>query len=188
MSDLRVWGCLAYVPVQRDKRDTSGCHFQRCIFMGYPTEYKGWSFYNPVTQKIVTGAPLFRTTTLVGFPTPLGRVCAPADIVHPRDASVASGATLPRVYGNAFNPHLPTVRDALARPLAPKPLLLTSPPSNDFLFVRPPGILFDCRPSLNLLHLFPILSTLSLAVVLARVWARPTLPAQRHSPPVQAAE
>jgi hypothetical protein len=54
VSHLRVWGCLAYVHVQKDKRDTSGIHFQKCIFVGYPTEYKGWLFYNPVTRKVVT--------------------------------------------------------------------------------------------------------------------------------------
>lgn len=48
-SHLRVWGCLAYVPVQKDKRDASGFHFQKCIFVAYPNEYKGWQFYNPVT-------------------------------------------------------------------------------------------------------------------------------------------
>ena len=53
VSHLRVWGCLAYVHVQKDKRDASGIHIQKCIFVGYPTEYKGWSFYNPVTRKIV---------------------------------------------------------------------------------------------------------------------------------------
>jgi hypothetical protein len=54
VSHLRVWGCLAYVYVQKDKRDTSGIHFQKCNFVGYPTEYKGWLFYNPVTRKMVT--------------------------------------------------------------------------------------------------------------------------------------
>ncbi|KAF8196625.1 hypothetical protein K438DRAFT_1488837, partial [Mycena galopus ATCC 62051] len=27
--------------------------FQKCIFVGYPTEYKGWSFYNPVTKQML---------------------------------------------------------------------------------------------------------------------------------------
>jgi len=50
---LRVWGCLAYVHVQKDKRDTSGIHIQKCIFVGYPRGIRGWAFYNPVTQKTV---------------------------------------------------------------------------------------------------------------------------------------
>jgi hypothetical protein len=39
--------------VQKDKRDNSGIHFQKCVFVGYPTEYKAWQFYNPVTRKMV---------------------------------------------------------------------------------------------------------------------------------------
>jgi hypothetical protein len=39
--------------VQKDKRDTSGLHFQKCVFVGYPNEKKGWLFYNPVTRKMV---------------------------------------------------------------------------------------------------------------------------------------
>jgi transposase InsO family protein len=53
VSHLKVWGCLAYVHVQKDKRDASGSHIEKCIFVGYPTEYKAWEFYNPVTRKMV---------------------------------------------------------------------------------------------------------------------------------------
>ncbi|CAK5267338.1 unnamed protein product [Mycena citricolor] len=53
VSHLRVWGCLAYVHVQRDKRGPSGHHVQKCIFVGYPAGYKGWLFFNPETRKLV---------------------------------------------------------------------------------------------------------------------------------------
>ena len=50
---LRVWGCLAYVHVQKDKRGSLGSHMEKCIFIGYPDGYKAWKFYNPVTKKII---------------------------------------------------------------------------------------------------------------------------------------
>jgi hypothetical protein len=53
VSHLKVWGCLAYMHVQKDKRDASGSHIEKCVFVGYPSEYKAWEFYNPVTRKMV---------------------------------------------------------------------------------------------------------------------------------------
>ncbi|CAA7264649.1 unnamed protein product [Cyclocybe aegerita] len=50
---LRVWGCVAYVHVQKDKRESLGLHMQKCVFIGYPDDYKGWKFYNPETRKAV---------------------------------------------------------------------------------------------------------------------------------------
>ena len=53
VSHLRVWGCLAYVHTQKDKRTSFGPHMEKCIFVGYPAGYKGWEFYNPVTRKFI---------------------------------------------------------------------------------------------------------------------------------------
>jgi transposase InsO family protein len=55
LSHLRVWGCTAYVLIQRDKRPLGslGAHMEKCIFIGYPQGYKGWKFYNPETRKAV---------------------------------------------------------------------------------------------------------------------------------------
>src|ERR1700742_2036699 len=50
---IRVWGCVAYVHVQKDKRTHLGSHYEKCIFIGYPDGYKGWKFYNPTTKKVV---------------------------------------------------------------------------------------------------------------------------------------
>src|SRR6185369_8117389 len=50
---LRVWGCVAYVHIQRDKQDKLGSHMEKCIFIGYPDGIKGWKFYNPTTHKVV---------------------------------------------------------------------------------------------------------------------------------------
>ena len=53
VSNLRIFGSLAYVHVQKDKRGPFGSHFEKCIFLGYPDGYKGWRFYNPSTKRIV---------------------------------------------------------------------------------------------------------------------------------------
>ena len=53
ISHLRVWGCLAYVHVQKDKCAKLGSHMEKCIFIGYPSGYKGWKFYNPETEKVI---------------------------------------------------------------------------------------------------------------------------------------
>jgi hypothetical protein len=41
VSHLRVWGCLAYVHVQKNKRKALQSHMEKCIFIGYPPGYKG---------------------------------------------------------------------------------------------------------------------------------------------------
>ena len=53
VSNLRVFGCRAYVHVQKDQRRALASHTEKCIFVGYPTEYKGWEFYNPETKKFL---------------------------------------------------------------------------------------------------------------------------------------
>ena len=55
LSMLRVWGCTAYVLIQRDKRPLGslGTHMEKCEFIGYPSGYKGWKFYSPGSKKVV---------------------------------------------------------------------------------------------------------------------------------------
>ena len=50
---FRVWGCLAYVHIQKDKQAKLGPHMEKCIFIGYPDGYKGWKFYSPKTKKVI---------------------------------------------------------------------------------------------------------------------------------------
>ena len=38
---LRVWGCLAYVHIQKDKWAKLGSHMEKYVFIGYPDGYKG---------------------------------------------------------------------------------------------------------------------------------------------------
>jgi hypothetical protein len=53
VSHFRIWGCTAYVFVQKDQRSSFQSHYQKCVFIGYPEGYKGWKFYNPTTKKVV---------------------------------------------------------------------------------------------------------------------------------------
>jgi Reverse transcriptase (RNA-dependent DNA polymerase) len=53
ISHLRVWGCTAYVHIQKDKQTGIGSHMEKCIFVGYPQGYKGWTFYNPTTKQTI---------------------------------------------------------------------------------------------------------------------------------------
>ncbi len=46
VAHLRVWGCTAYVHVQRDQRRSLEPHMQKLVFIGYPTGYKGWKFWD----------------------------------------------------------------------------------------------------------------------------------------------
>jgi len=60
VSHLRVWGCTAYVHIQKDKRAGLNSHMEKCVFIGYPQGYKGWKFYNPT---MTTPPPVPRQST-----------------------------------------------------------------------------------------------------------------------------
>jgi hypothetical protein len=55
LSMLHVWGCTAYVLIQKDNRPLGslGSHMEKCIFIGYPQGYKAWKFNNPETKKVM---------------------------------------------------------------------------------------------------------------------------------------
>ena len=49
LSFLKVWGCEAYVKkLQPDKLESKS---EKCIFVGYPKETIGYTFYNPAEGK-----------------------------------------------------------------------------------------------------------------------------------------
>ena len=53
VSHFRVFGCTAWVNVKKDKRTGLQPHTQKCVFIGYPSEYKGWLCWSPETKKEV---------------------------------------------------------------------------------------------------------------------------------------
>ena len=53
LSHLRVWGYPTYV--KRLQSDKLGSKSDRCLFVGYPKESKGYYFYLPEEQKLFVG-------------------------------------------------------------------------------------------------------------------------------------
>jgi transposase InsO family protein len=99
VSHLRVWGCLAYVHVQKDKRKSFGSHMEKCIFIGYPAGYKGWQFYNPVTRKfIISERAEFDERYLPGIkPTLLNSIPTPPSF------NLINGSDMPDLGGHHIN-------------------------------------------------------------------------------------
>jgi hypothetical protein len=79
VSHLRVFGCTAYVHVQKDQRTGLGSHTQKCVFIGYPPDYKGWKFYNPLTKKVfISKDAVFDERLLPG----LSKAAAPVPVTQ----------------------------------------------------------------------------------------------------------
>ena len=51
LSNLRVFGCCAYVHVLAKNRSKLGAKAVRCVFIGYPAESKAYLLWNPQTGK-----------------------------------------------------------------------------------------------------------------------------------------
>ena len=52
LSHLKVFGCLAYVHVPDELRSKMDPKVEKCVFIGYSLEQKGYCCYNPVTRQI----------------------------------------------------------------------------------------------------------------------------------------
>eukprot|EP00794_Sanderia_malayensis_P002050 gene2050-biopygen1853 len=52
VSALKVFGCIAYVHVPKEKRKKLDKKSTKCIFIGYPEDRKAYKFYNPATKKM----------------------------------------------------------------------------------------------------------------------------------------
>ena len=53
LSNLRVFGCDAYVHVPKEKRTKLDNKSERCIFIGYKDGLKGYKLWNLKTRKVV---------------------------------------------------------------------------------------------------------------------------------------
>ena len=52
LSHLKVFGCIAYVHVPDELRTKLDPKAEKCIFIGYSLEPKGYKCYNPVTRQV----------------------------------------------------------------------------------------------------------------------------------------
>ena len=50
LSFLKIWGCEAYV--KRQVSNKLEPKSDKCLFVGYPKETKGYYFYNPIENKV----------------------------------------------------------------------------------------------------------------------------------------
>ena len=61
VSLMRPFGCLAYAHLQKDQRPALAPHAAQCILIGYPRDYKGWSFWDPARRKeLISDSAVFR--------------------------------------------------------------------------------------------------------------------------------
>ena len=51
LAHIKIWGCPAYV--KHIESDKLGAKSEKCLFVGYPKETRGYYFYNPSEQKSV---------------------------------------------------------------------------------------------------------------------------------------
>ena len=56
LQHLRVFGCRAYVMIQKDQRKSLQPHSMACIFLGYSEEIKGWRCYDLVSKNIIVSS------------------------------------------------------------------------------------------------------------------------------------
>ena len=52
LSHLKVFGCLAYVHIPDELRSKLDPKAEKCVFIGYSLEQKGYHCYNPLTREI----------------------------------------------------------------------------------------------------------------------------------------
>ena len=52
MSHLKVFGCIAYVHIPDELRSKLDPKAEKCVFVGYSLEQKGYKCYNPVTREL----------------------------------------------------------------------------------------------------------------------------------------
>src|ERR1700761_2373344 len=145
ISHLRVWGCRAFVHIQRDKRAKLDPHMLPAVFIGYPDGYKGWKFWDPVSKRTIISeraefdefsfplskqpltAPSTEPSSSYSLPLPLeaGGDVSPAAPVVP--VAVPAPAELPATPAPSVSLQMPSIPSPL--PIAPPAVPLARPDS-----------------------------------------------------------
>ncbi|CCA67899.1 hypothetical protein PIIN_01770 [Serendipita indica DSM 11827] len=129
---LRAWGCRAHVHLQKDQRVQLAPHTRKCVFIGYPNDYKGWIFWDPQTQKdFVSDSAIFVEDEFPGGSKTKSHVPQPVDDISPSFSLVP------------FVPHTP---NPPVQPSGP-------PPDERIRLEQGQGDDQDSLPDLNLLDL-----------------------------------
>jgi len=64
---LRVWGCLAYIHLQKDQHTQISPHVKKCVFIRYANDAKGWVFWDTERRReIVSDSAVFDEETFPG--------------------------------------------------------------------------------------------------------------------------
>jgi hypothetical protein len=125
LSHLRVFGCQAYVHVQKDKRRSFEPKTHRGIFIGYPADFKGWKIYDLSTGKtVISRDVIFDEQTLPGIGS--GNV---KDSYHPSHLNPVSKSGGDYLSSNRFTPLSDNISDLLTSDTASNPPPVHRPPS-----------------------------------------------------------
>ena len=118
VSHFRVFGSTAYVHVQKDKRKGLQSHTEKCFFIGYPAQYKGWLFYNRVSRKTrVCNVADFDERSLPGssepstspLPTSIPPASSPSQVVVEDDDQTSHDSRSQVGADDDLAPHAPSV-------------------------------------------------------------------------------
>ena len=52
LAHLKVFGCIAHVHVRDELRTKLNLKAEKCVFIGYSLEQKGYKCYNPITRQL----------------------------------------------------------------------------------------------------------------------------------------
>ena len=53
LSSLKIFGCICYVHIPQELRTKLDAKSEKCIFVGYSLDQKGFRCYNPVTRELL---------------------------------------------------------------------------------------------------------------------------------------
>ena len=105
---LRVFGCRAYAHVQKDKRSAFQPKSRKCVFLGYPLDYKGWKCWDPVTGDVF----ISRDVKFVETEMPGAELDLPGPRYEPLSGSV--GDVTGSVLIPSDSPVVPSVDPAMS--------------------------------------------------------------------------